>query len=87
MSNLEQEIMDEMATQMQSEIDFEILSNMLVEACGWHKISMVRFYSREHAVNILLWCEQHIKNPYEHRGSTFVFENEGDAVLFTLKWK
>ncbi len=85
--NLQDQIMEELSTQMQSEIDFTILSDMLVRACGWTKVSLDRFYSREHSINVLLWCEQNIKNPYEHRGVMFVFENKGDAVNFTLKWK
>jgi hypothetical protein len=86
MSNLEEEITQELATQMQSEMDFHILSDMLVKSCGWRKVVLTRFFSRKHSVNILMWCEENIKNPFEHRGSTFVFENEGDAVNFTLRW-
>lgn len=84
--NLEEEITQELATQMQSKIDFEILSDMLVKACGWKKVTLTRFFSRKHSVNILIWCEEHIKHPFEHRGSSFVFQDEGDAVNFTLKW-
>jgi hypothetical protein len=87
MSNLEEEITQELATQMQSEMDFHILSDMLVKSCGWRKVVLTRFFSRKHSVNILMWCEENIKNPFEHRGSTFVFENEGDAVNFTLRWQ
>ncbi len=85
MQNLEEEIVNELASQMQSEMDFEILSNMLVEL-GWKKIVLTRFFSREHSVDIATWCEENVRNPYERRGSTFVFENEGDAVNFTLRW-
>ena len=84
--SLEDQIATELAEQMCSEIDFNILSDMLVKACGWHKVHMQRFWNNNHAVNVLLWCEQNIKHPYEHRGAAFVFENEGDAVNFTLKW-
>jgi hypothetical protein len=84
--NLEEEIANELATQMQSEMDFHILSDMLVQACGWTKVTLPRFFSRHHSVDILMWCEEHVKHPYEHRSTSFVFENEGDAVNFTLKW-
>jgi len=84
--NLEEEIVNELATQMQSEMDFTILSDMLVQACGWKKVTLPRFFSRQHSVDILMWCEENIKHPYEHRSTSFVFENEGDAVNFTLKW-
>lgn len=84
--NLQDQILEELGTQMQSEMDFHILSDMLVQM-GWKKVVLTRFFSRKHSVNILMWCEEHIKHSFEHRGSTFVFENEGDAVTFTLKWK
>lgn len=84
--NLEEEIAKELSTQMQSEMDFEILSNMLVQGCGWKRVTLTRFFSRKHSVNILMWCEEHCKHPYEHRGTSFVFQDEGDAINFTLKW-
>lgn len=83
--NLEDEIAKELSTQMQSEMDFNILSNMLVQL-GWKKVVLTRFFSRKHSVNVLMWCEEHIKHPFEHRGTAFVFQNEGDAVNFALKW-
>ena len=60
MSNLEEEITQELATQMQSEMDFHILSDMLVKSCGWRKVVLTRFFSRKHSVNILMWCEENI---------------------------
>ncbi len=85
--NLQDQIMEELSTQMQSEMDFHILSDMLVKSCGWKKVVLTRFFSRKHSVNILMWCEENIKHSYEHRGTSFVFQDEGDAVNFTLKWK
>lgn len=86
MNNLENEIANELSTQMQSEMDFHILSDMLVQL-GWKKVTLTRFFSRKHSVNILMWCEEYIKNPFEHRGSTFVFQDAGDAINFALRWK
>ena len=83
--NLEDEIAKELSTQMQSEMDFHILSDMLVQL-GWKKVTLTRFFSRKHSVNILMWCEEHVKHPFEHRGTAFVFQDEGDAVNFALKW-
>ena len=85
--NLQEEVMNDLATKMQSEMDFEILSDMLIKSCGWKKVVLTRFFSRKHSINILMWCEENIKNPFEHRGSTFIFQDEGDAVNFTLRWK
>lgn len=83
---LEEEIANELATQMQSEMDFHILSDMLVEL-GWYKISLDRFQNNHHAVDIKNWLEENARGFWESRGSTFVFEKEGDAVNFTLRWQ
>lgn len=83
--NLEDEIVNAMGKEISEEIDFEVLAGML-EGIGWHRVKLERFQNNHHAVNIMLWCEQHIKNPFNHRGSTFVFEDKGDAINFTLKW-
>ncbi len=85
MNNLEEEIAKELSSQMQSEMDFHILSDMLVQM-GWHKVVLTRFFSRKHSIDILIWCDEYIKNPFEHRGTVFVFQDKGDAVNFTLKW-
>ena len=85
--NLQEEVMNDLATKMQSEMDFEILADMLIKSCGWKKVVLTRFFSRKHSINILMWCEENIKNPFEHKGSTFIFQDEGDAVNFTLRWK
>lgn len=86
MKNLEQEIINELGTQMQSEIDKEILWGMLV-GMGWTRVLLPRFESREHSVDVLVWVEKNCKNPYERKGSEFIFENDRDAVNFILKWK
>lgn len=83
--NIEEEIVKELSTHMQSEIDFQILSDMLVEL-GWHKIALGRFQNNQHAVDIKYWLEENAQGFWECRGSTFVFENKGDAINFTLKW-
>ena len=87
MPNIEQEIIDELGTQMQSEIDFQILADMLVQACDWRKVELIRFSNNKHAVDIKLWLKENAKGHWESRGSTFIFEDTGDAINFTLKWK
>lgn len=83
--NLENEIVKDLSTEIQTEMDFHILSDMLVQL-GWKKVTLTRFFSRKHSIDILMWCDEHVKHPFEHRGTTFVFQDEGDAINFTLKW-
>lgn len=86
MSNLEKQIIDELGTKMQSEIDFQILSDMLVKL-GWHKVELIRFDNNRHAVDIKNWLFENAKGHWQCRGSTFVFHDSGDAVNFVLKFK
>lgn len=86
MSNLEEEIAGELASKMQSEMDFHILSDMLVQL-GWHKVHIPRYTDNHHAIDIRIWLEENVKNPWESRGTSFVFQDQGDAVNFVLKWK
>ena len=86
MSNLEQEILDELGTQMQSEIDREILWGML-KGMGWTRVMISVPQDNEHAVDITHWLKEKCQGAYERRGADFIFENESDAVNFILKWK
>ena len=85
MIDVEQEIAEALASDIQKQIDTEILIELLI-AAGWTKISLERFENNEHSVNIKLWLEDNIKGKYNNNGRTFVFSEESDAVLFILKW-
>jgi hypothetical protein len=85
MSDLEKEIINELGTRMQSQIDREILWGMLKDI-GWTRVTLSRFVDNNHAVDIRYWLEENVKYPFERNGADFIFENPGDAVNFTLKW-
>jgi hypothetical protein len=84
--NMQDEILEELDSQMHSAIDFEILTDVLVKSCGWHRVSLERFRDNRHAVDITTWCQDNVKNQWKRNGCHFIFENTGDAVNFTFKW-
>ena len=84
--NLQDQILEELGEQMHSSIDFKILTDILVNACGWHRIELDRFQSNRQAVDIANWCHDTVKNKWKRNGCHFVFEDQGDAVNFTLRW-
>jgi hypothetical protein len=84
--NLEQEIIEELGTQMQSQVDKEILWGMLI-GLGWTRVMLDRLTDNNHAIDITYWLEANITNPFERNGSDFIFENNQDATLFILRWK
>jgi len=87
MQNLEEQILDELGEKMHSSIDFEILTDILVNACGWHCIELDSFRDNREAVDIANWCHDTLKNEWRRNGCHFVFEDQGDAVNFTLRWR
>ena len=86
MKDLEKEIIEELGTKMQSEIDKEILWGMLV-GLGWTRVNLDRFTDNSRAVDITYWLEEHCNHAFERRGADFIFESEVDAVNFTLRWR
>ena len=83
--NLQDRIAKELSDEMCSQIDFEILVDVLCRF-GWHKVEFETVGNNKRAIDMHLWCEANCKDQYQHRGRVFVFENQGDAVNFTLKW-
>jgi hypothetical protein len=83
--NIQNEILDIAAREMQQEIDREILWGML-QGMGWKRVMLDRFQDNTHAVDITVWLEENIKNPFERNGRDFIFEDPKDALLFILRW-
>ena len=84
--NMQDEILEELGEKMHSAMDFEILTDILVNACGWHRVELDRFRDNRQAVDIANWCHDTLKNKWKRSGCHFVFEDQGDAVNFTLRW-
>jgi hypothetical protein len=84
--DLEKEILDELGTKMQSEIDREIMWGML-KNIGWRRVMLDRTTDNNHAVDITNWLALHCNHAFERSGADFIFESEVDAVNFTLRWQ
>ena len=84
--NMQNEILEELGTRMQSAVDREILWGMLI-GMGWTRVILSRFTDNRHAIDISYWLDEHVKNPFEREGADFIFENSRDALLFILRWK
>jgi hypothetical protein len=83
--NLEEEIKNNLAQEITQHIDFEVMLGVL-ESCGWHVVKLPSLLNRKRSIDILEWCESNSRSRYKHQGSTFVFEDQGDAVNFILRW-
>jgi hypothetical protein len=82
---MQDEILEELGTNMQSQVDREILWGILI-GMGWTRVKLSRFVDNYHAVDITYWLDEHVKNSFERQGADFIFEDSKDAMLFTLRW-
>ena len=82
--NIQDQIINDMGKAMSDEIDFQILSDMLV-GIGWRKVVLSPM-SWEDGAEVDLWCETNVKGNFETMGLVWVFEDEEDANWFALRW-
>lgn len=74
------------AKQLQEEIDWSIICDML-ESMGWHIIEFEPQMPEAEAYKIKDWIDKNCKGKVQSKFDKFVFEQESDAVNFVLKWK
>jgi hypothetical protein len=83
--NIQDEILDIAAKEMQEDIDREILWGML-EGIGWHRVMLPTLGDAYMAVDIITWLEENCKEAYERHSRDFIFESAKDANWFKLRW-
>lgn len=84
--SLEEKYANEMAKILEEEINWELLTDMMV-AVGWTKVELdsLQTYS-ELAANMNQWLHKEITSHWRRRGKTFIFEDRNEAALFKLTW-
>jgi hypothetical protein len=82
---VEEEIAAKLSNEIARHIDFEILLDVLI-ACGWTKVDLKISLNRKRSIDILEWCEENTQGKYKRHDSIFIFEQQGDAVNFILRW-
>lgn len=81
----EEDIAERFAAHLQKELDWEFITDALV-ASGWHQAEIVPFSRPELQRAVLEWVKTNVQGRYNNFETRYVFENEKDAVLFSLKW-
>jgi|694.fasta_scaffold03834_25 hypothetical protein len=85
-NGLPDEIAKTGAKEMQEEIDWGIMCDLLKEV-GWVKIQTTwSTQSLEDAYDLKNWCRSNLYGNYKGRGKIWLFEKEKDAIMFALKW-
>lgn len=84
--DIEEQIVDAMAREIQEEIDWEIMCDMM-KSIGWTTVKLKWPRMTESlAHEIKEWCRTNLTGIYRARGRTWMFSKEKDAVLFSLRW-
>jgi hypothetical protein len=84
-SSLQDEIISNIAKQMQQDIDEGIMSTMLIED-GWTPVQFY-FKNNKEAVDITEWlCETCEEDTWGRYGNQYLFKNKQDAEWFILRW-
>jgi hypothetical protein len=82
---LEKQYADAAAKAIAEEIDWELISDMMV-AVGWTKVTLPKFRVYGPTVDMNNWMHNECKHYWKHRGNTWVFESQEEAALFKLTW-
>lgn len=82
--NIEQDMINRAGKRMSDEIDFHILSEMLIEL-GWTKI-VLKPMTQETGKILDTWVEKNVKGPFETMGLVWLFQDSKDATMFILRW-
>lgn len=81
---LQDEIADIMAKEIAKEIDFEILSGMLI-GTGWTKVVLSPM-TGERGADIDEWTKYNLKGKFNTLGLVWIFEHQSDANWFAMRW-
>jgi hypothetical protein len=84
-SQLQDQILTDIAKKMSEDIDFDVFANVLCEN-GWIKFSLPRYIDNHHAIDIRYWIEDNCQGEVKSHGATWLFEDSRDATMFILRW-
>lgn len=82
--NISEAVANEAAKNLAKEIDFEVLTSVLIES-GWVKV-VLKPVTWEQGYEIDEWVANNIKGPFQTMGLVWVFKNPKEATWFTLRW-
>ena len=84
-SKLEEMIIEHQAKQIAKDLDFILLSGILVETDGWVKITLSPM-GHEKSESIDRWLVNECQGKHMFEGLVFVFEKKEDAAMFALRF-
>lgn len=80
----EDEIAEQIAREMQKEIDGDIMASVLKQI-GWVAID-VAFKDKRQVNQVNSWLQENCQGQYRRLNTTFLFEKTQDAEWVSLRW-
>jgi hypothetical protein len=73
---------DEIAKEQDASMLYELYKNI-----GWYEVKPRDWHDRDRAAEIWQWCRDHLASEYySSSGLGYLFAQESDAMMFTLRW-
>ena len=85
MGTMQQEFEEYLSTEMSRSMDFEIFADVMCRF-GWHLVELDRFTDNHHAIDIREWVATNCSGEHRSHGASWLFKEQGDAVMFKLRW-
>jgi predicted YcjX-like family ATPase len=83
--NLREQVLNDLAQDMQASMDFDVLANVLTSV-GWTRLE-IRYHSNQTWLEMYNWADDVFVDEFlEHKGH-WLIENPADATAFALKWQ
>lgn len=86
MENIEEELIKIAVEETQKEIDFSIMSDILIKEMNWIQVVLTLDVFLENKDEIFKWLEYNCSGPYHFNAGYFIFSKHQDAEWFILRW-
>jgi len=84
MNQLEDELTQSLAEDMQKTMDYEILCDVLI-TFGWTRVE-TEYEGGQPWVDVVDWASKNLTGKYKEHNGVWLIEEPEDAVMFKLKW-
>lgn len=86
MTEFEEYVLNEQVRKIADHMDFGVISQLLVDSCGWTRVFLDHMYYDFNTGEIMSWANANCKGRFMNLAEDFIFENANDSLMFKLKW-
>jgi hypothetical protein len=87
MSDLQEQVLNDLAKSMEESIDFVVLCDVL-KGFGWTVLEVDYDPDSGQAWNTVInWADDNFRGDHQEHHGTWLIEKAQDATMFALRWK